>query len=178
MAMGVQIDLLTGSGPTVVTNITSAKWNLEDTQNGTTPIPTPTTTGTNFSFVKTMQIDITAVNSLSMSAVKVGKVAAETTTGTKLWHKTSNAAYTQATAAPASTGDNNTTAPAIPHSSSNSGVTAMPLISSASAYAAGPFSSTGRQGNMVQMTAGVDSTNTTAGASVAMPTLRWQWTES
>lgn len=177
MAMVVQITLLTGGTPTA-TAVTSVKFNLEDTQSGTTPVPTPTSTGTNFSFIKSFQIEIVTVNSLSMTNVKVGKTGNESVTGTKLWHDTADAAYTQATAAPASTGDNNTTAPVMPHSSNNTGVTAMPLIGSASVYAAGAFNTTGRKGNIVEVAVGVDSTNTTAGSAVAIPTIRWQWTES
>ncbi len=177
-AMTVEIDLFTGAGPATTHNVASAKWNLEDTQNGTTPVATPASTGTNFSFVKTFQVHITAAGGLTMTNIKVGKVTTEATTGTKLWHKTTDAAYTQATAAPASTGDNNVTAPAIPHSSTNASVTAVPLIGSAAVYAAGGFNAAGVAGNYVQMCAGVDATNTTAGSAVSMPTLRWQWTES
>lgn len=173
MAMTVQIDIATGAGPSFA-QITAAKWNTEDTAAGTTAIATPTSTGTNFSYVKSMQINITATGSLSMTNVKVGKVAAETTTGTKLWHTTEHASYTQASAAPGATGDNNTTAPNI---NSGSAEAAMPLIGSASVYSAGAHSTTGRKGNYVEVCLGVDATNTTAGGSVATPTLRWQWTE-
>lgn len=178
MAMTVEIHNGTGVGPTWANvGASTAKWNREDTLTGATVIPTPTATGTNFSFVKSFMVDIIAVGGLSMTDLKVGKVANETTTGTKLWYTTEHneAAYTQATAAPGSTGDNNVTAPDI-----NSGTSeaAMPLISGASAYAAGPFNTTGRKGNIVEVCLGVDATNTTAGSTVATPTLRWQWTES
>lgn|SRR5262249_17606052 len=174
MAMTVQIDIGIGATPTYTNGITSVKWNLEDTQSGTTAIPTPTSTGTNFSFVKSMKIDIVTVASLNMTNVKIGKVAAETTTGTKLWHVTSHTTYVQATAAPTATGDNNVTAPTINGAAS----TALPLIGSASVYGTGPFNTTGKQGNFVEVALGVDATNTTAGTTVATPTLRWQWTES
>lgn len=179
MAMVVSIHELTGAGPSAGA-VTAVKWNLEDTAAGTTAIPTPTSTGTNFSYVKTFQINIDTVNSLNMSDVKVGKVAGESTTGTKLWHRTDHAvgSYVQATAAPASTGDNNTTAPVVPAGGNNTNVIALPIIGSASVYAAGPFNTTGRKGNLVEITLGVDATNTTAGATVATPTLRWSWTES
>ena len=174
--MAMVVDIHNGTG--VVTGtfaaVSAVKWNRVDTAVGTTVIPTPTATGTNFSFVKTFQIQITTVNSLAMSAVKVGKVANETTTGTKLWHVTSHTTYVQATAAPTATGDNNTTAPTV----NSASATALPLISGASAYAAGPYSTTGRQGNLVEIVLGVDATNTTAGSAVATPTLRWEWTES
>jgi len=179
MANTVAIRQLTGAGPTVAT-VTAVKWNRVDDASGTTVIPTPTATGTNFSFVKTFQIDITVDGGLTMTDVKVGKVANESTTGTKLWHRTDHAvgSYVQAIVAPAATGDNNTTAPVIPAGGNNTNVIALPLIGSASVYAAGPFTGTGRKGNLVEMCLGVDATNTTAGSAVAAPTLRWQWTEA
>lgn len=173
MAMTVQIDLATGASPSYAAT-TAVKWNRIDSEAGTTAIPTPTATGTNFSFVKSFQINITATGSLTMTDVKVGKVAGEATTGTKLWHVTANVAYTQATTSPSATGDNNTTAPTL----NGDSATAMPLISGASAYSAGPHTTTGRKGNYVEVSLGVDATNTTAGTSVSTPTLRWQWTEA
>lgn len=174
MAMTVQISNGTGASTGTWAAVTAVKWNTVDSAAGTTPIATPTATGTNFSFVKSFQIEITAAGGLSMSAVKVGKVATESTTGTKLWHLTTHASYTQATASPTATGDNNTTAPTV----NGSSATAMPLIGSASTYLTGPVSSVARQGNIVEVTLGVDSTNTTAGTTVATPTLRWSWTEA
>lgn len=179
MAMVVSIHQLTGAGPAAAA-VTAVKWNRVDDAVGTTAIPTPTATDTNFSYVKSFQINIDTVNSLNMTDVKVGKVAGETTTGTKLWHRSDHAVgvYVQATVAPAATGDNNTTAPVVPAGGNNTNVIAVPLIGSASVYSAGPHNTTGRKGNLVEITLGVDATNTTAGSAVATPTLRWQWTES
>lgn len=176
MAMTTQILLYTGAGPSTAAT-TAVKWNRVDSEAGTTVIPTPTATGTNFSFVKSFRMDITATGSLSMTDLKIGKVATETTTGTKLWHTTEHAvgAYVQATVAPGATGDNNATAPDI---NSGSAEAALPLIGSAGVYSAGPHSSIATVGNLVEITLGVDATNTTAGSAVATPTLRWQWTES
>lgn len=181
MAMVVAIAYLNSTGPTVTDiGATTAVWNRVDTLTGTTVVPTPTSTGTHFSYVKVMQIDITTTNSLSMSAAKVEKVASEATTGTKLWHRTDHAvgSYVQSTAAPADTGDNNSTAPVIPAGGNNTNVIAVPGLGAGSTYAAGPFSTTGQKGNLVEMCLGVDATNTTAGAAVSTPTLRWTWTES
>lgn len=174
--MTVQIDEATGATPTWGTNVTAVTFGKDDTAVSTTAIPTPTSTGTNFSYIKSFQVDITATGSLSMTNILFGKVAAESVTGTKLWHVTSHASgsYVQATASPTSTSDNNSTAPTM---NSASGV-AVPLISAPpSAYAAGAFSSTGRVGNLVEVCLGVDSTNTSAG-SQSIATLRWSWTES
>jgi hypothetical protein len=175
MAMVTTIQQGTGVVTGTFANVTAVVWSRVDNATGTTVIPTPTSTGTNFSFIKSFKIQITTVNSLSMTAVMVGKVAAETTTGTKLWRVTSHATYSQATAAPTATGDNNVTAPTM---NSASGV-ALELISAPpTAYAAGPFTTTGVQGNNVEVCLGVDATNTTAGSATATPTLRWSWTES
>ncbi len=179
MAMTVRIDQGTGGTPTWA-QVTSVKWNRTDDAATASAIPTPTATGTNFSFVKSMMIDITVTGGLTMTDVKVGKTGAESTTGTKLWHRTDHAegSYVQAAAAPAATGDNNTTAPVVPAGGNNTNVIAVPLIGSASIYSAGPHSTTGRKGNLVEMCLGVDATNITAGAAVATPTLRWIWVES
>lgn len=174
MAMTVEIALCTGATPTK-TATTAVKWNRVDTEAGTTPIPTPTSTGTNFSFIKSFQVNITATGSLTMTDILFGKVATEATSGTKLWIVTSHASYTQATAVPSATGDNNTTAPTMNGASG----TACPLISAPPAtYSAGPHSTTGYKGNFVEVALGVDATNTTAGTAVATPTLRWSWTEA
>jgi hypothetical protein len=159
--------------------VTAVKWNRTDDAATASAIPTPTAIGTNFSFVKSFQPDITVDGGLAMTNILVGKVANEATSGTKLWHRTDHSTYTQATAAPAATGDNNSTAPVIPAGGNNSAVTALPLIGGPpSTYAAGPFTGTGRKGNIVEMALGVDFTNATAGAAVSTPTLRWSWTES
>lgn len=180
MAMTVAIANATGAGPSWAdVGATTAIWNRVDSLTGTTVIPTPTATGTNFSYVKSFAINVTATGSLTMTDARFGKVAAEATTGTKLWHRSDHAegSYIQATAAPTATGDNNTTAPAM--NGTNAAVTAVPLISGPpSVYSAGPHSTTGRKGNLIEVALGVDATNTTAGAAVATPTLRWQWTES
>lgn len=178
MAMSVDIQIAIGATPTW-SNVTAVVWNRVDHATTATVIPTPTATGTNFSYVKSFAVNITATGSLTMTNILFGKVANETTTGTKLWHRSDHAqgSYTQATTSPTATGDNNSTAPAL--NGTNAAVTAVPLISAPpSTYAAGGFSSTARVGNLIEVTLGVDATNTTAGAAVATPTMRWSWTES
>lgn len=176
--MTTEIDLLTSSGPTVTNvNALTVLFNRNDTYNGTTPVPTPIATGTNFSWVKTFQMNITATGSLSMTNILLGKVANEATTGTKLWHVNSHAvgSYVQASTPPTATGDNNVTAPTV----NSATASAVPLISAPpTAYSAGAFSSTGRVGNLIEVVCGYDATNTSAGASISTPVLRWSWTES
>lgn len=173
--MSVVIDALTGAGPTA-SAVSSAILNREDTINGTTPVPVPSVNpSTNFTWIKSLQIEITVVGGLTMTNVRVGKVTSESVTGHKLWHNTTNAAYTQATGAPTATGDNNSTPPTL----NGDVATAVPLISAPPAvYAAGPFNTTGRKGNIIEVVAGVDFTCVTTGTGVATPTLRWTWTEA
>ena len=175
MAMSVAIDALTGAGPTA-TAVTSAVMNREDTVSGVTPTPIPSSSpATNFSWVKSFQIEILNADSLDMTDVRVGKVTAESVAGTKLWHNTTNAAYTQATGAPTSTGDNNVTGPTINGDAS----TAIPLITAPpSVYAPGPFNTAARHGNIVEVVLGVDATCVATGSGIALPTLRWVWVES
>lgn len=178
MAMTVVISQATGATPTWAT-VTAVKWSRVDNAVGTTPIPTPTSTGTNFSKVKSFLVDITATGGLTMTDIILGKVAAEATTGTKLWHSTSTneAGYAEASSNPGATGDNNVTAPDINGASDEA---AMPLSSAETIYDAGPYSATGRINGAAalnEICLGVDSTNTTAGTAVATPTLRWEWVE-
>ncbi len=175
MAMTVQIHNGVSTAPGTFTDVASgtAKFNRVDTLTGTTPIPTPTSTGTNFSYIKTFQIYISATGGLTMTSPKVEKVTSEGTTGTKLWHCTSHSSYTQATTYPSATGDNNVTAPTL----NGASATAMPALGAGSAYTLTGGDSTGYKGYMVEVALGVDATNTTAGTTVSVPTLRWTWTE-
>lgn len=179
MAMTTQINQLTGASPTYTSvNSTTVIWNRADSTTGTTAIPTPTSTGTNFSWVKTFQMEITVTGGLTMTNILVGKVTAEAdAVALKLWRYTGHAvgAYVQASAPPTATGDNNTTAPTI---NSATGV-AFELISAPpSAYAAGGYSSVAKVGNIVEVVLGVSATNATAGTAVSCPSLRWSWTEA
>jgi hypothetical protein len=88
---------------------------------------------------------------------------------------TSHGSYTQATTNPANTADNNVTAPTL----NGASATALELISlPPSQYAPGPYDTTGRKGNIVEVSCGVDNTMASAGAGLATPTLRWKWTEA
>lgn len=178
MAMTVQIVQLTGAGPTFtrVDNLTPGfLFNREDTRVGTTAIPKPTATGTNFSWVKTFQIEVTVHDSKTMTNVRVGKVTNEADTGTKIWQNVANASYTQAASPPGATGDNNVTGPTINGDAS----TAMELITVPPApYAAGPYTTNAKHGNMVELALGVDVTNTQPGTNRTMPSLRWTWSEA
>lgn len=175
--MTVQIDNLTGAGPASAA-VTSCKLNRDDTPSGTTAgIPTPTSAGTKFSWVKSFILEITATGGLSMTNVIVGKLTNESLTGHKLWHYTGHAlgSYVQAASAPADGPDNNVTGPAINGATG----TAVQLITTPpSSYAAGPYNSTGQKGNLVEVVLGIDNTNSTSGTATSLPTMRWSWAEA
>lgn len=178
MAMTVQITMLTGAGPTEtrVDNQTPGfVFNRDDTRVGTTAIPKPTSTGTNFSWVKSFQIEVTTHDSKTMTSVRVGKASNEADTGTKIWQNVANSSYTQAASSPSSTGDNNVTGPTL----NGDVATAMELISAPpAAYAAGPFTTNAKHGNIVELSLGVDVTNTQPGTNRTMPSITWTWVES
>jgi hypothetical protein len=176
MAMTVAIQLLTGAGPASA-DVSSVTHNREDTSTGTTLIPIPTNPGTNFGWVKSYIVNISATGGLQMTNIRVGKISSEAVTGTKLWHVTSHAlaSYVQAVGSPASTGDNNVTAPTL----NSASATEVPLTnSSPSPYAAGPFSAVAQVGNMVEVSLGVDGTCVQTGTAVLIATMRWTWTEA
>ena len=178
MAMTAQIVQLTGPGPTYtrVDNQTPGfLFNRDDTRVGTTSIPKPTATGTNFSWVKSFQIEVTTHDSKTMTSVRVGKTVNEADAGTKVWLNVGNAAYTQASTPPSATGDNNTTGPTL----NGDVAVAMPLITDPpAAYAAGPFTTNAKQGNIVELSLGVDVTNAQPGTNRTMPSFRWTWSEA
>jgi hypothetical protein len=175
MPMTVAIQELHGAGPTS-TDVSSSKFNREDTVGGSTPIPIPSNPGTNFSWVKSLIVNISATGGLTMTNIRVGKVSNEPT-GYKVWHVTSHAlgAYVQAASPPTPTGDNNVTAPTL----NSAAATALPLTSAPPAvYAAGPFATTGQKGNLVELSLGIDGTALSTGTAVNVTTVRWSWTEA
>lgn len=177
MAMTVAIQNLTGAGPASA-DVSSVVMSREDTAVGTTAIPLPTTSpATNFSWVKTFILNISATGGLTMTNVRVGKVGSEAQLGYKLWHYTAHAlaAYVQATTAPVATADNNVTAPTINGAAGTLvGLTTAPPA----VYAAGPYASTGQKGNIVELVLGVDATAVQTGTNVPVTTLRWSWVEA
>lgn len=177
MAMTVAIQLLTGAGPASA-DVSSVTFNREDTAIGTTPIPLPTASpATNFSWIKSFVVNISATGGLTMTNIRVGKVASESQTGYKSWIVTSHAlgSYVQATTAPTATADNNVTAPTL----NGAAAAALQLLTAPpAAYAAGPFATTGQKGNLVEVSLGIDATALATGSAVTVATARWGWTEA
>lgn len=78
MAATVQAQYANGAGPTLANAETGVKYNREDTQTGTTPIPIPGTTGTEFSWLKALALVVTATSTTNMSNRRFSLSATET----------------------------------------------------------------------------------------------------
>ncbi|GEM_PF-7060248 len=156
--------------PAGVTAETGIKMNREDTQSGTTAIPVPTTTGTNYSWIKQIALEVTATAATNISNRKISQ-ASTPATGLAYFFKAA-ASYTQASSAnmPAASGSNGATP---------TGYTAMSgtgQVFDSTSVSAG---STGRNGGFCVLVLGVDNTYTGgAGSAIALPNLLLQYDEA
>jgi hypothetical protein len=111
MAATVQGRLGTGSSVSWANAEGGIKFNLEDTILGTTPVPIPTSTGTNFSWLKNLGIYVTATGSTTINNRNI-YMSGSPTTGLKLhWKDVPIGSYAQAASGnrPTSSGSNGAT---------------------------------------------------------------------
>jgi hypothetical protein len=144
--------------PAEVSAETGVTLNRSDTQTGTTPIPIPTTTGSNYSWVQQLALQVTAAASpattLSNATIKLSATLA---TGLLLFFK-GNATYlnqTGGTQAPADVGTENSGAPTTPAGYTVVTTTAQQWDAMGTTSNGG---STGRKSNFVDHVLGVCST--------------------
>lgn len=166
------------SEPAGVTAESGITFNRADSQTGTSsPIPVPTATGTNFSWIKNLALEVTTAASPA-TTISNRRIAAASgpATGLALFYKA--AAYAQPASGnmPTASGSNGNT-PA--------GYTALTDYvggaSAASTYDATGASggTTGRNGAMIQVVLGVDNTYTGgAGTAIALPNLSFVYDEA
>ncbi len=173
--MGVattQAQLGTGASVSWANAETGGKWSREDSLNGATPVPIPTATGTNFSWLKNFVIAVTVTGTTTISNRRINQNGA-TPTGVQLfWKAVAVGSYAQAASGnkPTDSGSNGATP---------SGYTLM-TTSTAVFDATGVSSgSTGPNGGMAVCVLGVDL-NFVGGAStsVAMPSLVLSYDEA
>jgi len=137
----------------------------EDSATGTTPIPTPTSTGTNFSWIKNLVLAVTATGTTSISNRKISYSGSLTTGLSLFWKDVAVASYAQAASGnkPADSGSNGATP---------TGYTAMistPAVYDSTSHSSG---STGPNGDMAVCVMGVDSTYTGGpGAAISLPNI-------
>lgn len=173
MPATVRLDFYGASAtePAGSTAETGIKYNREDTKTGTTAIPKPTVTGTAFSWVKQLALNVTTsfASAITDRGIKLGSALTSGLTMGFLGHAT-YLDQTGGSGAGADSGSNG----AVP-----SGYTAM--TTSNQTWHAGSVSagSTGRNGNFCRTALGVDNTYAGgAGSAIAVPDLVAQYTET
>jgi hypothetical protein len=166
------------SEPAGVTAETGIKFNREDSQTGTTgTIPIPTATGTEFSWIKNVALEVTSAASPA-TTISNRRVAAASgpSTGLALFYKA--AAYAQPASGnmPASSGSNGNTPAGYTALTSYAGVANAASVYDSSGVSGG---STGRNGSMIQLVLGVDFTYTGgAGSAIALPNVTLTYDEA
>ena len=173
MASTLRASIFTGAaGATVASAEGGIKFNRDTTQSGTTAIPIPSTTGTNFSYHKVLGLEVTTDGSTTISNRGV-KMSGSPTSGLALfWKAVASASYTQAAAADTDSGS----AGATP-----TGYTAM-TTSNATYDATGAASSSGAgvvNGKYLYVALAVSSTYAGgAGSAISLPNIVLQYDES
>lgn len=166
--MGATVLAELGTGATVswASAEGGIKFNREDTATGTTPVPIPGTTGTNFSWIKNLVLYVTATASTNISNRRIN-YSGSLSGGLFLYFKAvAVASYAQAAAGnmPAAAATNG---PATPTGYTQ--MTGTAQVYDASSVSAG---ATGPNGQMCVVVAGVDSTFAGgAGSATALPSL-------
>jgi hypothetical protein len=94
-AATVLAELGTGASVTWATAESGLKWNREDTLAGTTPVPIPGATGTNYSWLKSLALYVTVVGTTSMSNRRIQMSGAPATGLTFSWKAVAVASYVQ-----------------------------------------------------------------------------------
>lgn len=171
-AATVQAQLGTGSSVSWANAEGGIVFNLNDTISGTTPIAIPTSTGTNFSWIKNLVLYVTGTGTTTMSNRNI-YMGSSPATGIQLfWKAVAVASYVQAASGnrPASSGSNGAT-PA--------GYTLMTTSAVQYDNTSVSTGSTGPNGSMTVCVIGVDNTYTGgAGSAVSLPSIKMQYDEA
>jgi hypothetical protein len=167
--------VFTGASFAGVTAEGGFKFNRDDTLSGVTPIPIPGATGTNFSWLKNLALDVTTVGTTTISNRRIYAGSAPAT-GIGLFYKSVViGSYAQAASGnlPAASGSNGAT-PA--------GYTAMATsLGGSTAYDASSVASStlGVNGSLAVIVAGVDNLFVGGpGSATALPTINITFDEA
>ena len=149
MAAVVRASYGSSTGPTLVTAESGFKFNREESVAGTTPVPKPNASGTNYSFNKPLTLEVLTGDATAISNRRLHRNAAPAA-GITMWYRDDADTYQRGNAVAAA--DNGTTNDATP-----SGYTTMP--SSATVYDAASDSaaSTGRSGDYLSVATGLSN---------------------
>ena len=173
--MGVatcQGDIGTGASVAWATAETGATMNLADSLTSTTPISIPTSTGTNFSWIKNFVLYVTATGTTTISNRNI-YMSTSPATGLQLfWKAVAVASYVQAATGnrPAASGSNGAT-PA-----DYTLMTTSPVQYDNTGVSSG---STGPNGSMAVCVMGVDNSYVgLPGSAIVLPSFKIQYDEA
>jgi hypothetical protein len=174
MAATVQMQGATGASPTWANCESLIKFNLADSFSSTSaPIPIPTTANTTtFSWKKSIALRVTATGSTSISNRKVYMGSSPATGMQLFWKDVAVASYTQSASGnrPADAGSNGATP---------SGYTLMTTTPAVFDNTSVATSSTGANGDLIEVVLGVDNTYAGGGgSSQAVPSIKMDYDES
>jgi hypothetical protein len=171
-AATVQAQIATGASPSWANAEGGIKFNLADSATSTTPVAIPTTTGTNFSWIKNLALSVTVAGTTAITNRTV-KLSGSPSTGLALFFKdVAVASYAQAASGnrPTSSGSNGATP---------SGYTAMTTTAQQYDNTSHATSATGPNGDMCVVVMGVDNLYTAgAGNAVSLPDITLSYDES
>ncbi len=171
-AATVQAQCGTGGSVSWANAETGAKMSREDSLAGTTPIPIPLATGTNFSWIKNLVLAVTGAGTTTMSNRRI-QMASSPSTGLQLfWKLVAVASYVQSAVGnmPAASGSNGAT-PA--------GYTLMTTSPVQYDNTGVVTSGTGPNGGMTVIVLGVDFTFVGGpGNATALPSLTFTYDEA
>ena len=149
------------------------KFNREDTASGTTPIPKPTATGTNYSWNKNLGLYVTGGGGSTAITNRKVALAAAAATGLTLHFKDGGATYAQATSGNKPTDDG------AANGATPTGFTAMTTSYQTWDAASEAATDSDRNGNLVTVVLGVDNTYAGgASTNVTLPDISLQYDEA
>jgi hypothetical protein len=167
-----QAQIGTGSSVSWASAEGGITFNLADSATSTTPVAIPTTTGTNFSWIKNLVISVTVAGTTTLSNRTV-KMSTSTSTGLALWWKSvAVGSYAQAASGnrPSSSGSNGATP---------TGYTSMTTTAQQYDGASVASSSTGPNGGMAVCVLGVDFSYVGgAGVAISLPNIILSYDEA
>jgi hypothetical protein len=165
-AATVQAQIRTGSGSGSAANAEGGvSFSLDDSATGTTPIQIPTSTGTNYSWIRNLELHVTSTGTTTINNRTICS-ASSPSTGLKLhWKDVAVASYAQAASGnrPASSGSDGATP---------SGYTAMTTTPAQYDNTSVATSSTGANGDMAVTVLGVSSNYAGGpGSAISLPNI-------
>jgi hypothetical protein len=167
-----KIRIATGSSGTWSDAETGGCWSREDSLAGTTPVPIPTSTGTNFSWIKNFVLWVSVTGTTNISNRRINQSGATPTGVQYFWQAVAVASYVQASSGskPTDSGSNGATPAGYTLTTTSTAVYDSSSVAS---------SSTGPNGQMAVSVLGVDNSYSGgASTSTTVPSLIFSYDEA